>query len=42
MIGENAISYRTIKDDVNVSNFAKLIGNGDSHPKAAGNPITLK
>lgn len=38
MIGENSISYRTIKEDVNCGEFAKLF-NGGGHPKAAGSEI---
>lgn len=38
MIGENSISYRTIKEDVDCGEFAKLF-NGGGHPKAAGSEI---
>ncbi|MFQ9545331.1 MAG: DHH family phosphoesterase [Clostridium sp.] len=38
MIGENTISYRTIKEDVDCGEFAKLF-NGGGHPKAAGSEI---
>ena len=41
MIGENTISYRSIKDNVNCGEFAKLFGGG-GHPKAAGSEISLK
>ena len=34
-LGNNAISYRTVKDDVNVGEIAKELGGG-GHPKAAG------
>ncbi len=38
MIGENSISYRTIKEDVDCGEFAKLF-NGGGHLKAAGSEI---
>ena len=40
IIGENNISYRTIKD-IDCSEFAKRFGGG-GHPKASGSPINLK
>ena len=40
MIGENTISYRSIKDNVNCGEFAKLFGGG-GHPKTAGSEISL-
>ena len=41
MIGENTISYRSIKDNVNCGEFAKLFGGG-GHPKTSGSEISLK
>ena len=38
IIGNNTVSYRTIKDSVDVSKIAKLYGGG-GHPKASGNNI---
>lgn len=38
MIGDNTISYRTVKDNVNCGEFAKLFGGG-GHPKASGSQI---
>lgn len=40
MIGENSISYRTTKDNINCGEFAKLF-NGGGHPKTAGSEINL-
>ena len=39
MIGENSISYRTTKDNINCGGFAKLF-NGGGHPKASGSEIS--
>lgn len=41
MIGENSISYRTIKEDVDCGEFAKLF-NGGGHLKAAGSEINVE
>ena len=38
MIGQKAISYRTIKDNVDVSEIAKRYGGG-GHKPAAGSPV---
>jgi oligoribonuclease NrnB/cAMP/cGMP phosphodiesterase (DHH superfamily) len=38
MIGENAVSYRTVKDNVDCGEFAKKFGGG-GHPKASGSQI---
>lgn len=38
MIGENTISYRTPKENINCGKFAKLF-EGGGHPKAAGSEI---
>ena len=38
MISQNGISYRTVKDDVNVSEIAKYFGGG-GHPKASGSSV---
>lgn len=37
-LGSNSISYRGVRDDVNIGEFAKKMGGG-GHPKAAGSPI---
>jgi len=36
-----SVSYRTVKDDVHLGEFAKLFGGG-GHPKAAGSPISVE
>ena len=36
--GDSSVSYRTVKDNVDVSAFAKKFGGG-GHPKASGSPI---
>lgn len=38
MIGNKTISYRTVKDNVNCGDIAKLFGGG-GHPKASGSQI---
>jgi oligoribonuclease NrnB/cAMP/cGMP phosphodiesterase (DHH superfamily) len=38
MIGNKTISYRTVKDNINCSEIAKLFGGG-GHPKASGSQI---
>lgn len=38
MIGQKAISYRTTKDDIDVSEFAKMFGGG-GHKSSSGSPI---
>lgn len=38
MVNQNGISYRTVKDDVNVSELAKHFGGG-GHPKASGSSV---
>lgn len=38
MIGENTVSYRTTKENINCGKFAKLF-EGGGHPKAAGSEI---
>ena len=38
IIGNNTVSYRTIKNSVDVSKIAKLYGGG-GHPKSSGNSI---
>lgn len=40
MIGNKTISYRTVKDNVNCSEIAKLFGGG-GHPKASGSQIDI-
>lgn len=37
-ISRNTVSYRTVKDEINVGEFAKYFGGG-GHPKAAGSQI---
>lgn len=39
MINQETISYRTIKEDVNLSEIAKVFGGG-GHPKASGSQIS--
>lgn len=39
MIGDKTISYRTVKDNVNCGEIAKLFGGG-GHPKASGSQIS--
>lgn len=39
MIGQNGISYRTSKYNVNVAEIAKQLGGG-GHPKASGSPMS--
>ena len=39
IIGNNSVSYRTIKDDVDVSKIAKIY-EGGGHPKSSGNKIS--
>lgn len=41
MIGVNTVSYRTIRDDINCSEFAKAF-NGGGHPKASGSQISIE
>lgn len=41
MIGVNTISYRTVRDDINCGEFAKLF-NGGGHPKASGSQISTE
>lgn len=38
MVNQNGISYRTVKDNVNVSEIAKYFGGG-GHPKASGSSV---
>jgi len=38
IIGSNAVSFRAIKDDIDVSKLAKMYGGG-GHPKASGAPL---
>ena len=38
MIGQKAVSYRTVKEDIDVSKFAEMFGGG-GHKSAAGSPI---
>ena len=38
-VAKQKISYRTVKDDVNVAEFAKMVAKGGGHPKAAGSQI---
>ena len=38
MVNQNGISYRTVKDNVNVSEIAKYFGGG-GHPKASGSRV---
>ena len=39
MIGDKTISYRTVKDDIDCGQIAKLFGGG-GHPKASGSQIS--
>jgi oligoribonuclease NrnB/cAMP/cGMP phosphodiesterase (DHH superfamily) len=41
MIGNKTISYRTVKDNVNCGDIAKLFGGG-GHPKASGSQISTE
>lgn len=41
MIGDKTISYRTVKDNINCGEIAKLFGGG-GHPKASGSQITVE
>lgn len=41
LIGSQSISYRGIKDDIDLGIFAKKFGGG-GHPKASGSEITLE
>ena len=38
IVGQKAISYRTVKDNIDLSKFAKKYGGG-GHPKASGSPV---
>lgn len=38
-MAKRKVSYRTVKDDVNVAEFASMIAYGGGHPKAAGSQI---
>lgn len=41
MIGANSISYRTARENIDCSEFAKLY-NGGGHPKASGSGISIE
>lgn len=41
IISDNKISYRSIRDDINVGEIAKVYGGG-GHPKASGSQISLQ
>lgn len=41
MVGDKTISYRTVKDNVDCGEIAKLFGGG-GHPKASGSRIRDK
>ena len=38
IVGQKAISYRTVKDNIDLSKFAKKYGGG-GHTKASGSPV---
>lgn len=39
MVNQETISYRTVKEDVNLSEIAKCFGGG-GHPKASGSQVS--
>jgi oligoribonuclease NrnB/cAMP/cGMP phosphodiesterase (DHH superfamily) len=41
LIGSQSVSYRGIKDDIDLGLFAKQFGGG-GHPKASGSQIVLE
>jgi nanoRNase/pAp phosphatase (c-di-AMP/oligoRNAs hydrolase) len=41
MIGDKTVSYRTVKDNIDCGQIAKLFGGG-GHPKASGSQISIE